>query len=133
MRLRGRFTLWFALAALVPIAVAALVTREVVARSFRNDYERTRSAAEAAMRHELTRLEAQVVTAAQALASKNHPFIGTVLTDLINGGGQLDAKGQLRLRDWSSQEMSGLGLNVLMVTGPNDRIQIGRASCRERV
>ena len=122
MRLRGRFTLWFALAALVPIAVAALVTREVVARSFRNDYERTRAAAEAAMRHELARREAQVVTAAQALASKNHPFIGTVLTDLINGGGQLDAKGQLRLRDWSSQEMSGLGLNVLMVTGPNDRI-----------
>jgi nitrogen fixation/metabolism regulation signal transduction histidine kinase len=122
VRLRGRFARWFALAALVPIAVAALVTREVVARSFRNDYMRTRAAAEAAMRHELARREAQVVTAAQALASKNHPFIGTLLVDLINGGGQLDAKGQLRLRDWSSQEMSGLGLNVLMVTGPNDRI-----------
>ncbi len=122
MRLRGRFALWFALAALVPIAVAALVTREVVARSFRNDYLRTRSAAEAAMRHELARREAQVVTAAQALASKNHPFIGTLLVDLINGNGQLDAKAQLRLRDWSSQEMSGLGLHVLMVTGDHDRI-----------
>ena len=42
MRLRGRFTLWFAIAALVPIAVAALVTREVVARSSRNEYLRTR-------------------------------------------------------------------------------------------
>ncbi len=122
MRLRGRFALWFALAALVPIAVAALVTREVVARSFRNDYLRSRSAAEAAMRHELTRREAQVVTAAQALASKNHPFIGTLLSDLINGNGQLDAKATLRLRDWSSQEMSGLGLHVLTVTGADDRI-----------
>jgi len=122
MRLRGRFALWFALAALVPIAVAALVTREVVARSFRNDYLRTRAAADQAMRHELARHEAQVVAAAQALASKNHPFIGTLLVDLINGGGTIDAKAQLRLRDWSSQEMTGLGLHVLIVTGGGDEV-----------
>ncbi len=124
MRLRGRFTLWFALAALVPIAVAALVTREVVARSFRNDYQRTRGAAETAMRHELARREAQVVTTAQALTNKNHPFIGTLLLDLVNGGGQLDARAQLRLRQWASQELSGFGLGVLTVTDGKDRILI---------
>ena len=122
MRLRGRFALWFALAALLPIAVAALVTREVVARSFRNDYLRTRAAAEQAMRHELARHEAQVGAAATALASKNHPFIGTLLLDLINGGGSIDAKARLRLRDWSSQEMTGLGLHVLVVTGAGDEV-----------
>jgi two-component system, NtrC family, nitrogen regulation sensor histidine kinase NtrY len=122
MRLRGRFALWFALAALLPIAVAALVTREVVARSFRNDYLRTRAAAEQAMRHELARHEASVTAAAQALASKNHPFIGTLLLDLFNGNGRIDAKARLRLRDWSSQEMTGLGLHILVVTGAGDEI-----------
>ena len=60
MKLRGRFTLWFAVAALVPIAIAALVTREVLARSYRQDYQRTRTATEQTVRGELRRLDDKV-------------------------------------------------------------------------
>ena len=42
MKLRGRFTLTLALAALVPIVVAAVVTRQVIASSKRADYESER-------------------------------------------------------------------------------------------
>jgi len=40
MKLRGRFTLALALAALVPISVAAVVTRQVIAERLSTDYGR---------------------------------------------------------------------------------------------
>src|SRR5690606_1163658 len=53
MKLRGRFTLTLALAALVPISVAAVVTREVIASSYRADYEGNRDSARATVQREL--------------------------------------------------------------------------------
>jgi len=140
MKLRARFTVWFAIAALVPIAVAALVTREVVARSYRNEYQRTRNAAEQAMRSELARLGDQVEAAATALASRNHPFIGVLLANLADGRGHLDAEARRRVREWSSQELQGLGLRVLTVTGsgdetliaPHDRSAVGETDPEPR-
>ncbi len=124
MRLRGRFALWFAIAAVVPIAAAALVTREYVATSFRDDYLRTRAAAETAMRHELARHEALTVAAAESLANKNSPFTGVLLLDLINSGGQLDSRTRLRHHDAAEQMMRGLGLQVLLVTDRADQLLI---------
>ena len=60
MKLRDRFTIWFALAALLPIAVAALVTWYVLDSSYREEDARTRSAAEQAVRGEKAALEAAV-------------------------------------------------------------------------
>jgi signal transduction histidine kinase len=133
VKLRVRFTLWFAIAALVPIAVAALVTRAVVARSYRNEHRQTRTSVEQAMRSELTRFAAQVATSASALAERTNPYSGILLSDLISGQGELDSEARRRLRETSPQVMEALGLAVLVVTGagdeiltaPHDRAEIG--------
>jgi two-component system, NtrC family, nitrogen regulation sensor histidine kinase NtrY len=122
MRLRTRFMLGFGLAALVPIAVAALVTREVVARSYRDEYQRTRSAAERATRAEVERLETQLTAAATALATRDHPMIGGLLQELLKGAGALDSDARRRLREQAGPEMSGLGLDVFTVVAADDTI-----------
>jgi signal transduction histidine kinase len=133
VRLRGRFTLWFAIAALVPIAVAALVTREVLARSYRHEYDRTRDVAEVVMRGELRRLQERVEQEAGGLSSKSDPFIGNLLQDLAKGGGQLDSEGRRRLKEQANQQKDVLGLAVLTVlaadreilAAPHDRASVG--------
>ncbi|MEZ4404190.1 MAG: ATP-binding protein [Kofleriaceae bacterium] len=122
MRLRTRFMLWFGLAALVPIAVAALVTREVVARSYRDEYHRTRGAAERAARAEVERLETQLTATAVALASRDHPVIGNLLQDLVKDGGELSGDARRRLREQARPEMEGLNLDVLTVVGADGTI-----------
>ncbi len=121
MRLRGRFTLWFAVAALVPIAIAALVTREVLARSYRNEYQQTRTAAEQTMRSELRRLEQQVRDAT-GMASKNYPFVGSLLADLAKSGGQLDGDARRRLKEQAGEQQGVLGLAVLTLLAADGEI-----------
>ena len=53
MKLRDRFTLSLALAALVPISVAAVVTRQVIADSYRETYLDLRRSAEETMGREI--------------------------------------------------------------------------------
>jgi signal transduction histidine kinase len=133
VRLRGRFTLWFAAAALVPIAVAALVTREVVARSYRDAYRTQRIAQEQAVRGEVERLGNGVKATVDALATREHEFIGGLLRDLVKNGGRLDGLAMRRLREDSAQEMPAFQLDVLTVTGqdgevlvaPHDRAAVG--------
>ncbi|HVV84852.1 MAG TPA: ATP-binding protein [Kofleriaceae bacterium] len=141
MRLRGRFTLWFAIAALVPIAIAALVTREVLARSYRNEYQRSRAAAEQAARSELRRLETDVKAKVGGLASKSYPFIGGLLGDLAKGDGQLDGEARRRLKEQAGEQQSVLGLAVLTVlardgeilAAPHDRAAVGERAHLPRV
>ena len=121
MKLRGRFTLWFAIAALLPIAIAALVTRAVLARSYRADHDRTRTAAEETVRGERRRLEREVADAV-GLANKSYPFIGSLLGDLAKGGGQLDAESRRRLREQAIQQQGVLGLAVLTVLAADGEI-----------
>ena len=56
MKLRARFTLWFALASLLPIVAAALITRHVLVGRFEDDYGAERTALEQVVRGELARL-----------------------------------------------------------------------------
>ena len=122
MRLRNRFMLWFGLAALVPIAVAAMVTREVVARSYRDEYQRTRGAAERAARAEAERLELALAETATALARREDPIIGTLLQDLVKDAGALSTEARHRLREQIGPGMAGRGIDVLTVVGPDDKI-----------
>jgi two-component system nitrogen regulation sensor histidine kinase NtrY len=122
MRLRNRFMLWFGLAALVPIAVAAMVTREVVARSYRDEYQRTRGAAERAARAEVERLEQDLAETATALARREDPIIGTLLQDLVKDAGALSPEARRRLREQVGPGMAGRGIDVLTVVGPDDQI-----------
>ena len=61
VKLRGRFTLALALAALVPISVAAVVTSQVIAASYRSDSEQRRTTAEATIQLEVKRLDGTVI------------------------------------------------------------------------
>jgi len=123
MRLRGRFTLTLALAALVPITVAAVVTRQVIAASYRSDYEDTRRSVELAVDRVLTDATSQVSEAVASLADVNNPFVGVLLGELakntLDGGRVLKT-----LREQGGQVMRGLSLQTLTVTGPDDSVLI---------
>ncbi len=123
MKLRGRFTLSLALAALVPISVAAIVTRTVVASSSRAGYEEDRRTAELAIHRELDTLSSEVSEAVGSLADNRHPFIGVLLGELAKGT-LGDGKLLKSLREQGGQVMRGLSLQVLTVTGPDDHVLI---------
>jgi nitrogen fixation/metabolism regulation signal transduction histidine kinase len=124
VRLRGRFALWFALAALVPIAVAAVVTQYMVARSYRQEHVRTRVAAESAVRRAVGQLQEDVARtiSADALGSKDHELVGAILRELSKGDGELDDAALRRFKESSPPAMRGLGLDLLLVTGPDGRV-----------
>ncbi len=128
MKLRGKFTLALALAALVAIAGAAVVTRQVIVASYRKSYENTRTFAEDTVKREVKRLSAQVTEAVSSLASSDHPFVGNLLRDLVKSNGRLDGddgRATLRrLREQGGPVMRGLSLDVLAVTGPDDTVLV---------
>jgi signal transduction histidine kinase len=120
MKLRGRFVLTLALAALVPIAVAAVVTTRVIVKSSREDYEATRTSTQDGITREVKRLEVQVADAVTSLTSRDHPFVGNLVRDFVKGNGTLDQDAWHRLRDQGGPAMRGLSLDVLAITGPDD-------------
>jgi two-component system nitrogen regulation sensor histidine kinase NtrY len=120
MRLRPRFTLWFSLAALAPIAVAAVVTREVVSQSYTDEFARLRSSAEATLARERGRLETSVT---DVLASmKRHPLVDGVFVELQKHGGDLPAETRRDIKDRAGDYLRGLGLDVLILVETDDRI-----------
>src|SRR5262249_30475040 len=124
MRLRGRFTLTLALAALVPITVAAVVTSRLIAKTYRDRYAADRDAAKQALERELGRLEKGVIEAASSLAAHDHPVVQQMLLDYDKGNGQLPQRAQDWLNEQSAPMMRGLGLDVLTITGPDDVIRV---------
>jgi hypothetical protein len=123
VKLRGRFTLSLALAALVPISVAAIVTRQVIASSSRAGYEEDRSTAERAIHDQLDTLSTEVNDAVGSLADNRNQFVGRLLGELAKGT-LGDGKVLKELRESGGQVMRGLSLQVLTVTGPDDRVLI---------
>src|SRR4051812_21917807 len=79
VKLRGRFTLALALAALVPIAVAAVVTRQVIATYYQTDYEDRRRAAALQVKDSVENLLTHVESVERTLASHNDSFVGALL------------------------------------------------------
>ncbi len=124
MKLRGRFTLTLALAALVPISVAAVVTRQVIASRERGRYAADRDEARQTLRRELDRLEAGVTKSARSLAAHDHPLVAGMLLEYANGNGELAAPAQRALAQLAGSFMSGLSLDVLTITGPDDVVQV---------
>ena len=125
MKLRGRFTLALALAALVPISVAAVVTRQVIAASLRSDYQKRRLSAQAAIESEVRRLLKEVDNADKVIASRDHPFVGGLLLDLAKqSGSRLDYDARLKLEQQGGPLMHGLSLDVLTITDKADRILV---------
>jgi two-component system, NtrC family, nitrogen regulation sensor histidine kinase NtrY len=111
--LRARFTLWFSLAALVTIAVAAVVTREVVSQSFRNDFERSHAAARRAAQREVDALVAEVEQAVRVLADNNHDIAGILFELETQGNLRWDIREQLKQREQGI--MRGVRLDLMFL------------------
>ncbi|MBP6632500.1 MAG: HAMP domain-containing protein [Kofleriaceae bacterium] len=124
MKLRGRFIAWFALAALVPIAASAVITREVVAGGYQDEYTQARADAERTVRREVGRLTAQVDAAVAALASRDNPFVGGLLSQLVIGSGRLSDDAQRVIKEQAGPVMRGLSLDVLVVAGAGDTVLV---------
>ncbi len=127
MKLRGRFTLTLALAALVPISVAAIVTREVIASSKRADYDSERANALQAAQREVATLSREIADASEALADSSNPFIGVVLSDLSHKAERTEkawVETLRELRKQGAQVMKGLSLDALTVVTPDDTVLI---------
>ena len=122
MKLRARFTLALALVALLPIAVAAFVTREMIARSYRKEFRDNQMAARQTLQREVARLQDGVAEAVKALTGRDHPLTGGILRELVKGGGDLDGDAMRRLREQGGPVMRGLALDLLAVTGPSDAV-----------
>jgi signal transduction histidine kinase len=122
VKLRGRFTLALALAALVPISVAAVVTSQVIAASYRSDSEQRRRTAQTTIQGEVKRLRAQVDAVSRTLASHSHPFVGELLLEIQKHTGKLDYPSEQKVREDSGPVMQGLSLDVLTITDKADRI-----------
>lgn len=113
MKLRGRFTLWFCLAALIPIAAAALVTRTILTSALRQEAQTARKSSEAEMRRFLTTLETEVAGTLEGLARRDDPYVGGTLLNLVTGGGELQPHSRQRLRDLGGPLMRQLSLDLL--------------------
>ena len=126
MTLRARFTLTLALAAFVPISVAAIITTQVVAHSYREDYEASKRAAEQAVQREIANLAQSTSRQVAALASRDQPFVGMLLSDLAIGHGSIahDPEMRAQLREQSSQVMRGFLFDILTITGPDDVVLV---------
>jgi len=125
VKLRGRFTLTLALAALAPITVAAVVTSQVVSSSMRQDYQVIRTNAEAGIEHAIAQSKKQLTDAADSLANKNHPLVGGLLTEMRVGTDcslRVDALNDLRRQ--AGPIMTGLSLQTLTITDPLDNNKV---------
>jgi two-component system nitrogen regulation sensor histidine kinase NtrY len=119
MKLRGRFTLSLALAALVPITVAAVVTRQVIADSYRATYLELRRSAEDAMNREIKKISDEMKTTADGIANPQGEFADPILSRLANNMPDrrwFEEKGDIKLREAS--------LAVLTVTDHDDQVLI---------
>ena len=126
MKLRGRFTLWFALAAVLPIAAAAIGIREVLSDSYRAAYERRRQTAESLARQELGRLQGEVARTVDTLAQRDGFFVGGLLVELEKHRGRLEqpALGEVlrRLAEQGTPMMKALGLDLMTVQDGDARV-----------
>jgi two-component system nitrogen regulation sensor histidine kinase NtrY len=122
MKLRGRFTLALALAALVPISVAAVVTRQVIAARYRDDYRERRQSAATKLAAEVDRLGKQVSQAASRLISHDDRLVGRLLLDLAKSPGGLDYEQRRELEQNCRSIMFELALDVLVIADRNHRV-----------
>ena len=131
MKLRGRFTLTLALAALVPIALAAIITTRVIANRSREDYEQTRHNVEKRLQEEIDSLQKEVERTVSALTSHDDPFVGMIVHALRDGN--LDKLMPAReLRSVSTRTMTSLSLDTLTVTGTyNDQNDVVLVSAHD--
>ena len=121
MRLRGRFTLGFAAAALVPIAVAALVTREVVTGSYRDAYYNARLAIDQSTRDTVLAAQSGIERKLAGLADRDNPLVGGLLAEMGKGDRELAARVR-QLKDEGTNQLRVNDADVLTITAPGNTV-----------
>ncbi|HWO22808.1 MAG TPA: ATP-binding protein [Kofleriaceae bacterium] len=119
MKLRGRFTLSLALAALVPITVAAVVTRQMIAERYRATYDELRRSAEDSMTREIKKISDDMKAAAEGMSDPRGEFAGLILSRLENNQGD-----QLEFKERGRSKVKDAALAVLTVTDRDDQVII---------
>jgi two-component system nitrogen regulation sensor histidine kinase NtrY len=127
VRLRGRFTVWFALAAVLPIAAAAFGTRQVLSDNYREGYQQRQESAERLAGQELDRVKEGVEDGVKSLTRPTGMVAG-LLVDLQKAGGRLEQpllnEVVKRLNDQALMLMGPLELNMLLVTDSDSMVLI---------
>jgi len=123
VKLRGRFTLWFAFAALIPIAAAAVGTREVLSRNYRSSFEKRRSSSETMVESELSRIERRVEETVRGLTNE-HPYVSGLLVELRKNQDMLPHETLDRVRKRGNGEMASASLDLLLLVGEDDTILV---------
>jgi signal transduction histidine kinase len=127
VRLRGRFTFWFALTAVVPIAAAALGTREVLSNNYREGYGQRQQSAESLARQEIARIKSRVKEGVESLAQPAG-MVGGLFVQLQKYGGRLEQPylGEVtkQLNDQARLLMGPLELDLLLVADSNSMVLI---------
>jgi signal transduction histidine kinase len=121
VKLRFRFTMTLALAALVPITVAAVVTRQVIASSAHDEYRELRKSSVEAMEVAIDGHKKRVDQAVTSLVGPRHPYVAQMLRDMNKN--QLAAKLadiQAHARSW----MDGLSLDVLAIVDNSRPVKV---------
>ncbi len=113
MHLRGRFSLWFCIAALVPITAAALVTRTILTSALRDEAARAKEVSGAEMQRVIHSLEQDLESRVQGLASREDPYAGGTLIELQTGSGELPTWARQRVRSAGGPLMRQLSLDLL--------------------
>jgi two-component system, NtrC family, nitrogen regulation sensor histidine kinase NtrY len=139
MKLRGRFTLALALAALVPISVAAVVTRQVIAERYRTEYAERRQAAQDLVQREVDELKRQVNQVAAGLVSHEGWMVGRLLLDLTKAPASgLDYEQRRELEQNCASIRAELALDVLTIAekgrilcAPHARGKVGESNHAE--
>jgi signal transduction histidine kinase len=123
VKLRGRFTLALALAALAPIGVAAVVTYRVIEKRLYADYAESQESAKKKIAAEIVQLRMQIRTAVTTLASRDDFLVGQLLLELAKSSThRLDYEHAREFERQSGRTMHGLSLDVLTITDRDDRV-----------
>ncbi len=120
--LRGRFTLWFGAAAVIPIAGTMAITWSVVSERYRDGFRNTFRVADETAAREKRELEQSVEHALEGLASPEIPMVGGLLMDLRKSGGELSPDRLGELRKSGKAHMQMLGLDTLIVVRSDDTV-----------
>ncbi len=121
--LRGRFTLWFGVAALVPIAATAAITWTVVSSRYRDGFDRTFRAADDQAKRAVRDLEESVESALAGIASTDNSIVGGILVDLRKGAG-ISQERRAELRKSGPSTMRMVQADVLVMTLPDDAVLV---------
>jgi signal transduction histidine kinase len=124
-----KLTVAFVFAAFVPVASTAYLARQVVAKRYSREHQKTLREVGAQVGREIAACQAAAEQKVELLARDSDPKIGRAILELARGG--LSAELRRELDEEGPQLMLHLGFDVLLIVDPQDRLlAVGHAAGR---